>query len=121
MTFICEKFIFICHLYVSPRVIYMNVILMYETILINQNLARNTVLRVDPPPLTHNREPYALRHTLLSDTIATDPSVEPMPLSSTRSMRMNVSLRGSALADGPCVLTPSTKLCSRLGHRARTS
>ena len=38
------------------------------------------------PPI-HNREPY---DTLLSDTIATDPSVEPMPLSSTRSMRMSV-------------------------------
>ena len=41
----------------------------------------------DPPvcsPLpTHNREPY---NTLLSDTIASDPSVEPMPLSSTRFM-----------------------------------
>ena len=33
----------------------------------------------DYPP-THNREPY---DTQLSDTISTDPSVEPMPLSST--------------------------------------
>ena len=30
-----------------------------------------------PPPSTHNREPY---DKLLSDTIATDPSVEPMPV-----------------------------------------
>ena len=47
---------------------------------------------------THNREPY---DTLLSDTVATDPSVEPMPLSSTRSMRMNVSLRGPRSASRP--------------------
>ena len=32
-------------------------------------------------PPTHNREPY---DALLSDTMATDPSVEPMPLSSAR-------------------------------------
>ena len=38
-------------------------------------------------PPTHNREPY---DTQLSDTISTDPSVEPMPLSSTRFMRMSV-------------------------------
>ena len=38
-------------------------------------------------PPTHNREPY---DTQLSDTISTDPSVEPMPFSSTRFMRMSV-------------------------------
>ena len=38
-------------------------------------------------PPTHNREPY---DTQLSDTISTDPPVEPMPLSSTRFMRMSV-------------------------------
>ena len=37
---------------------------------------RPAVRRLLPPPSTHNREPY---DTLLSDTIATDPSVEPMP------------------------------------------
>ena len=49
-------------------------------------LARRSLARAPAPP-THNREPY---DTLLSDTIATNPSVEPMPLSSTRSMRMSV-------------------------------
>ena len=40
--------------------------------------------RVPWHPPTHNREPY---DTLLSDTMAIDPSVEPMPLSSTRLYR----------------------------------
>ena len=49
-------------------------------------LARRSLARAPAPP-THNREPY---DTQLSDTMVTHPSVEPMPLSSTRSMRMSV-------------------------------
>ena len=50
-------------------------------------------------PPTHNREPY---DTQLSDTIATHPSVEPMPLRPQfYTIYANVSLRGPRSASRP--------------------